>query len=262
MGPPMVQPMVAQPYMPTPYPPGMMGYPTEGVEVPPGRAQLSADVELMWLRPQIAETNAGKLSEELQFSPRLILGLRGAGNFDGRLRYWSYDHASDVLGTDDDVHIKFRVLDLEALHQFQGRKSEVTLSAGLRVARIHLSDVDDARCSSNLLGLTMAADGMTPLGNYPGGHLGLIYGGRLSILGGKWNTDGNSQFIDQQIQNDNVLVHELYGGVEIARRLQAFDVHVRFLYEMQNWHSDALAQNAGFDSIGMLGPAVQIGAVY
>jgi hypothetical protein len=262
MGPPMVQPMIAQPYMPTPYPPGMMGYPTEGCEVPPSRARLSADVELMWLRPQIAETSAGKLSEELQFSARVILGLHGAGNFDGRLRYWRYDNASDVLGTDDDIHIKFNVLDLEALHHFAAGKSDITFSAGLRLARIYLTDVADARCSTNLLGLTMAADGMTPLGNYQGGHLGLIYGGRLSILGGKWNTDGASQFIDEQVRNDNVLAHELYGGVEIARQLQAFDVHVRFLYEMQNWHSDALAQDAGLESIGMFGPAVQIGAIY
>src|SRR5262249_46755240 len=236
--------------------------PTQGCDVAPGRAQLSADIELMWLRPQITEPTAQKLSEELQFSPRLILGLHGAGNFDGRLRYWNYDHASDVLSTDDDIHIKFHVLDLEALHQFQAGRSEIELSAGLRVARIYLTDVNDARCSTNLLGLTMAADGMTPLGNYPAGHLGLIYGGRLSILGGKWNTDGNSQFIDQQIQNDNVLVHELYGGVELARPLREFDLHVRFLYEMQNWHSDALAQNASLESIGMLGPAFQIGAVY
>src|SRR5262249_21010808 len=149
-----------------------------------------------------------------------------------------------------------------AVHQFAARKSEITLSAGLRLARIHLSDLEDARCSTNLLGLTMAADGMTPLGNYPAGHLGLVYGGRLSILGGKGNTDGNSQFIDQQVRNDNVLVHELYGGVELARQLRAFDVHVRFLYEMQNWHSDALAQDGDLESIGMLGPAVQIGAVY
>ena len=52
----------------------------------------------MLLRPQIAETAAGKLSEEYQFSPRVILELRGAGNFDGRLRYWHYDRNSDVSG--------------------------------------------------------------------------------------------------------------------------------------------------------------------
>ena len=64
----------------------------------------------------------------------------------------------------------------------------------------------------------MAGDGMTPLGDFPGGHFGLVYGGRLSILGGNWGGDDNSQFVNQQTRNDNVLVHELYGGVELARR--------------------------------------------
>jgi hypothetical protein len=125
-----------------------------------------------------------------------------------------------------------------------------------------LTDVADAQCGTDLLGLTMAADGMTPLGNYPGGHLGLVYGGRLSILGGNWGGDDASQFINQRVRNDNVLVHELYGGVEIARQLRTCDLHLRFLYEMQNWHSDALAQDAGLESIGIFGPAVQFGAVY
>jgi hypothetical protein len=259
--PPMVGPMYP-PNMPMPYPPGMMGYPTGGIETPPDRARLSAVIELMALRPQIEETAAGKLSEQLQFSPRIVLGLSGAGNFDGRLRYWRYDHDSDVLGTDGSVRIKFDVLDIEAIHHFAGRKSEVTLSAGLRLAGIHLRDIDFAECDTDLIGLTMAADGLTPLGMFPGGHFGLVYGGRLSILGGNWDGDANSQFVNQWIRNDNVLVNELYGGLELARRIHAFDVHVRFLFEMQNWRSDVLAQNAGIESIGMLGPGLQLGAEF
>ena len=56
--PPMVGPMYP-PNMPMQYPPGMMGYPTNCEEVAPGRARLSADVDLMLLRPQIAESAAG-----------------------------------------------------------------------------------------------------------------------------------------------------------------------------------------------------------
>ena len=257
--PPMVGPM-CQPNMPMQYPPGMMGYPTGACDVPPGRARLSADVELMLLRPQIAETATGKLSEDYQFSPRVILALQGAGNFDGRLRYWHYDRSSDVLGTDNDIRLKFDVLDIEALHHFAARKSELTLSAGLRLAGLHLTDTADSKCSTNLIGLTMAADGMTPLGEFPGGHFGLVYGGRLSILGGNWGGDDTSQFVNQQIRNDNVLVHELYGGVELARRCGVFDVRARLLFEMQNWHSDVLAQNAGLQSIGLFGPGLQLGA--
>ena len=68
--------------------------------------------------------------------------------------------------------------------------------------------------------------------------------------------------MNQQARNDNVLVHELYGGVELARRCGAVDIHARLLFEMQNWHSDVLAQNAGLESIGLFGPALQLGAEF
>jgi hypothetical protein len=261
VGPPMVGPMYP-PNMPMQYPPGMMGYPTGGNDAAPQRARLLADIELMLLRPQIAETTIGKVSEEYQFSPRIILALQGAGNFDGRLRYWHYDRNSDVLSTDDDIRIKFDVLDIEALHRFAARKSELTLSAGLRLAGIHLTDTEDAKCSTDLIGLTLAGDGMTPLGAFPGGHFGLVYGGRLSILGGNWGGDDDSLFVNHQARNDNVLVHELYGGVELARRFRAVDIHARLLFEMQNWHSDVLAQDAGLQSIGVFGPGLQLGAEF
>ncbi len=288
IGPPaMVGPMYP-PNMPMQYPPGMMGYPTGGCDPPPARSRLSASVDLMLLRPQIAESAVGKLSEEYQFSPRVILELEGAGNFDGRLRYWHYDRNTDVLGTSNlitslpyypwnyilfedavgaspgkqSIRINFDVLDIEALHHFAARKSELTLSAGLRLAGIHLTDTAFQECGANFIGLTMAGDGMTPLGNFTGGHFGLVYGGRLSILGGNWGCDDNSQFVSQQTRNDNVLVHELYGGVELARRCGMLDVHARLMFEMQNWHSDVLAQDAGLESIGIFGPALQLGAEF
>jgi hypothetical protein len=287
--PPMVGPMVP-PNMPMQYPPGMMGYPTGCNEAPPRRARVSADIELMMLRPQIAESAVGKLSEEYQFSPRIILGLEGAGNFDGRLRYWHYDRDSTVLGTNNNlgffppffilegdnvfnpalsaspsktsIRINFDVLDIEGLHHFEAGKSDLTLSAGLRLAGIHLRDTNFQECGTDLLGLTLAGDGMTPLGAFPAGHFGLVYGGRLSILGGNWGGDDNSLFVNHQTRNDNVLVHELYGGVELARRCNMVDIHARLLFEMQNWHSDVLAQDAGLESIGIFGPALQFGAEF
>jgi hypothetical protein len=55
-------------------------------------------------------------------------------------------------------------------------------------------------------------------------------------------------------------VHELHAGVVYAVRHSDFDLHARFGFEMQNWHSDALSQNSGHDSIGFLGPGIQVGA--
>jgi hypothetical protein len=284
--PAMSGPVYGTPYQPMPNSPGsMMAYPgpvigpypsstpySNGMghdgfvgDIPPDRAHLSADVKLSLLRPQVAEFAAGKLSEKYELSPTIILGVRGAGNFDGRVRFWHYDRDVDVLGTDNDVHFRFNVLDIEALHRFGGRRSELTLAAGIRLAGINLTDVNDQKCGADFIGLTLAADGLTPLGCFPGGHFGLVYGGRLSILGGDWGGDDNCLFINQQVRNDNVLVNELYGGVELERRFRAADVHARLVFEMQNWKSDALAQGAFIESIGSIGffgPGLQLGAEF
>jgi len=228
----------------------------------PNRARLSATVDLLLLRPQVAEDSVGKLSEEYQFSPRLILGVRGIGNIEGRLRYWHYGKDSDVLDGNGDVKFKFDSLDIEALHRFKGARSELALSAGVRLAGIHLKDTDDEECGADFIGLTLAADGLSPLGLFPRGHFGLVYGGRLSILGGDWGGDDNSLFINHQVRNDNVLVHELYAGVELARQCGIANVHARLLFEMQNWRSDALSGIADVESIGFFGPGLELGAEF
>lgn len=260
IGPPgMVGPM-CPPNMPMQYPPGMMGYPTGGSDAQADRAQLSADIELSLLRPQVAETGPTRFSEAYQFSPRLILGLRGVGNLEGRVRYWHYNRNSDDLGTDGDIRLKFNVLDVEALHRFEGRRSEFALAAGVRFAGIRLTDFDDHQVGSDLFGLTLAGDGLSRLGMFPGGYLGLVYGGRLSILGGDWHGDTGNTFLTSPAHNDNVLVHELYGGIEIARCFRAVNCHARLVYEMQNWQSDVLADHSGFESIGFFGPGLELGA--
>jgi hypothetical protein len=278
-------PMGPMPYGPGPMPygPGPMPYPNQmmapcpncggyhgrmgfgpggdcGYGGEPDRARLTADVELLLLRPNIAESSIGKLSEEMQFSPRFVLGLQGAGNLDGRVRYWHYNKASDFLDDDGDIKIRFDVLDIEAIHRFEGRKSEITLAAGLRLARIKLTDINDEKCGADFIGLTMAADGLTPLGRFPQGHFGLVYGGRLSILGGDWGGDDNCLFINEQSRDDNLLSHELYAGVELARRFRMLNVRARLLFEMQNWRSDVLADDAEIESIGFMGPGFQLGA--
>jgi hypothetical protein len=229
---------------------------------PPDRAHLSADVELMLLRPSVAENAIGKFSEQLQFSPRIVLGLRGAGNLDGRVRYWHYNRDSDILGTDDEVRVKFDVLDIEALHRFEGRRSELTLSGGVRLAGVKLTDTEDEKSGADYIGLTLAGDGLTPLGRFRGGHFGLVYGGRVAILDGDWGGDDNSLFINQQSRNDNMFVHELYGGVELARRFRVVNVRARLLFEAQNWKSDVLADEADIESIGFFGPGLEIGAEF
>jgi hypothetical protein len=272
---------------------------------PRARTHWFADLELMWLRPQVEENALGKLSESTQLSPRLIVGFEGLGNLDGRVRYWHYDQDTHIVPTDEKVQFAFDVFDIEGTHKFCYGKSELTLAAGLRLAEIHLkdnfaatnaspgvlaqrgiyprgyiyndpfspfgdhifvipplgADPGEQSATTHLAGLTLAADGLTRLGEFTGGHVGLVYGGRLSILSGNWKGDSDSIFIRSRTRNDNVLVHELYGGVELARQFNRANLHGRILYEMQNWNSDVLA-DGDIESIGILGPAIEIGAEF
>jgi hypothetical protein len=275
-------------------------------EQPPARTHWFADLELMWLRPQVEENALGKLSESTQLSPRLIVGFEGLGNLDGRVRYWHYDDDTHIVSTDEKLKFAFDVFDIEGTHRFCYGKSELTLAAGLRLAEIHLkdnfaatnaspgimakhglypqywfvpgslnhpliafedglvpigADPGEQSATTHLAGLTLAGDGLTRLGEFTGGHVGLVYGGRLSILSGNWSGDSDSIFVRSRTRNDNVLVHELYGGVELARKFNRANLHGRILYEMQNWNSDVLA-DGDIESIGILGPAIEVGAEF
>jgi hypothetical protein len=181
------------------------------------------------------------------------------GAVDARIRFWQYDRSTDILGGGD-IRLKFDVLDIEAVHRFEGPRSDIDLSAGIRWANLKLTDEDDEKSGSNMIGLTMAADGLTGCHCFDRGYCGWVYGGRLSLLGGNWGGDDNSVFINHHVSGDNVLVTELYAGAQIGRRCGNFDVHGRVAFEIQNWRSDVLAQDANIQSISFLGPGLQIGA--
>ena len=180
---------------------------------------------------------------------------------DVRARYWHYGRDVNLLN-DDDIRLEFDVLDLEFVHRIEGRRSDLALAAGLRLAHLQLTDTFDERCGSDMVGLTAAADGLVQLGCFRGGYCGWVYGGRFSLLGGDWDGDDNSEFISSEVSDDNVVVSELYTGVEVARRCGNVNVGGRLLFEMQDWRSDALATDADIESIGFLGPALQIGAEF
>ena len=93
------------------------------------------------------------------------------------------------------------------------------------------------------------------------GRIGWVYGGRLSLLGGDWGSDGND-FITERHRDDNVVVHELYAGIEAARCFRSCNVHARLAFEMQNWDSDVLSEAADIGTIGFVGPGIQIGAEF
>ncbi len=226
------------------------------------RAHIYGEVEINFLRAHIMENSFGKLSEKYEFSPRFIIGFTDVANLSGRVRYWIYGRGTNGLDPDDSVHIDFDVWDLEATHRFVGKKTEVELAAGVRFAKIEIHDSEGYASGTDLCGLTMAADGWTPIFDCNQGCFGWVYGGRLSILAGDWGGDENSDIINQRVQDDNVLVNELYVGLGFTRRCRSLDMNARIGFEMQNWHSDALAEAGLGDSIGFIGPGVEIGAQF
>lgn len=252
-------------------PPGSNGMEYGGVNGEPwgpacqcghASSRFFADVQFNFLRAHIMENFAGKLSEKFEFSPRVIVGFEGTGKVDGRARYWHYGRDLRLLDNDGSIRIDLDVLDLEATRTVPVGKSAFLLAAGPRLANLKLNDDDGDSASTDLIGLTMAGDFETLLCQVRRGEIVGVCGARLSILGGDWSENGGSDFIPGTIQDDNVVVDEVYAGVAFATCYRRLDLHVQLGFEMQNWHSDVLAQFAGADSLGFVGPGIEIGAEF
>jgi len=228
---------------------------------PQERPHIYGEVEINFLRAHVMENTFGKLSEKYEFSPRFIIGFTDVGNFSGRVRYWVYGRGTNDLD-DGGVHIDFDVFDLEATHRFVGKKSELELAAGLRLAGIEINDSEGDASGADLAGITAAADGWTPLITCSQGCFGWTYGGRLSILAGDWGGDADSDFISSRVRDDNVVVHELYAGIGFSKCCRNLNLNARLAFEMQNWHSDVLSAEGFGNSLGFIGPGVEIGAQF
>jgi hypothetical protein len=229
---------------------------------PQQRSHLYANVQLNFLRAHVMENFAGKLSEKYELSPRVIVGFDGTGSVDGRARYWHYGRDATVLNDDGPIRIEFDVLDIEVARTVDLRKSAILLSTGFRMASIDLEDEEGDQAGCDLLGMTLAADFQTLLCQAERGEFVGVCGARWSILGGDWGRDSDSDLIGFGAQDDNVVVEELYAGVAYATRYQNVGLHAQLHFEMQNWHSDVLSQLAGADSIGFIGPGIEIGAEF
>jgi hypothetical protein len=177
------------------------------------------------------------------------------------VRYWIYGRGTNGLDEDDSVHVDFDVWDVEATHLFAGKRSQVMLAGGFRLANIEITDDESDAAGSDLIGITVAADGWTPLITSNQGSFGWTYGGRLSILGGDWAGDDDSDVLDERVRDDNVVAHELYAGIGFTRCCRGIDVNGRLVFEMQNWHSDVLS-DATDGTIGFVGPGAHIGAEF
>ena len=223
-----------------------------------------AQFEILFLRAHVLEDAAGlgKLSEEYEISPRFVLGFENGCGQGARIRYWHYGHQQNSI--DDPalgVRFEWNVLDLEATNRLQFCRTDVVLGGGVRLANTEI--MSSPNIDADLIGLTAAVDAETVIccDCCRCSYWSAIYGSRLSILGGDWEGAGNT-YIPGPIRDDNVVVTELYGGVEYGCCYRGLDLFSQLKFEVQNWHSDALAANAGTDSIGFVGPGFVIGAGY
>jgi hypothetical protein len=225
---------------------------------PPQLCRYYGSAEVSLLRTHIGESAHGKLSEKYEVSPRITIGFNETDKIDGRVRYWHYSQDTPILGGGR-IDVEMDVLDVEATNLWGTPRFEVLMGGGLRMAGIDVTDANNDAAGADLLGMTIFAEGRTPLCNYQDGRIAWVFGGRLSILGGDWGGDAGNNFTGGSYQDDNLVVHELHAGVVYGVRRFDYDFHARLGFEIQNWHSDALSQTGG-DSIGFLGPGFQVGA--
>ena len=215
-------------------------------------------VELYWARLHMSESVAGKLSETHEVSPRVVLGYEGAQGLGGRIRYWNYSRATRLLGDNDDIRFELDVTDLEGTSHIRLRRTDLKLAGGLRIADVESVDVDNEIAEIHMCGLTMAADARTRFGRLFKNRLAAVYGGRISLLGGDWDGSLEHDFIDRS-RDDNLIVHELYSGLEYNHDFSRGDFFTRVVWEMQMWQTDALERG---DSFGFVGPAWHLGASF
>ncbi|HEX2477360.1 MAG TPA: hypothetical protein VHK01_21570 [Lacipirellulaceae bacterium] len=246
-------------HMPGECGPGFAGAVPGFAQNPPQLCRYYGSVELNLLRAHILEGPDGKLSEKYEPSPRVTIGFNETGKIDGRVRYWHYSQDTPILGGGR-IDVEMDVLDIEATNLLGTDRFEVLMGGGMRLTGIDLTDSNNDGAGADLLGMTLFAEGRSFLCSVQDGRIAWVYGGRLSILGGDWGADVGNNFTGGPVQDDNLVVHELHAGVVYAVRRPDFDLHARLGFEMQNWHSDALSQNSGRDSIGFLGPGIQVGA--
>jgi hypothetical protein len=200
---------------------------------------------------------------DFEYAPRFMLGyddIVGA-----RMRYWSFDHASQYSVSNNGGSIRrldFDVIDLEATT----RVGDILLSGGARIAHIdynrHLFDPGqtiDEHEKTDLGGVTIAGEGRTNLVSV----VAAVYGGRLSILQGDWSGDRtNGTNDDLNLQNETFVVPEAFAGLE-ARFTQFF---TRFTVELQEWNGRARAgdfnQSPGGHDFGFTGYGFDLGWVF
>jgi hypothetical protein len=222
--------------------------------------KITADVELMALRTHFSEDALGKLGERYELSERITLGVEKANGIGGRIRYWTYDRTTPNLAGGSSLRADFDVIDFEGTTHFGTQNFDLLLSGGIRWADIKI-DIDAGRCRNDMPGASFGFDlrGLICRDCENGLDWHSISGARFSIFGGDWEC---SHGLIGPTRDDNLTVVEIYGGIECTGYVRGHEVYSRLVFETQNWRSDALGEATGIDSIGFVGPGLNLGVNY
>jgi hypothetical protein len=215
-----------------------------------------AEVDMLFLRSHMMEDTVGKLSETYEFTPRFILGYETAEGVGARARYFTYGRETTVLNAPENIRFEFDVFDVEATAKFQSCRNELVVAGGFRFASWD-TDWDGEEVGIDAPGITVAADFRTMACGDCRTQWAVVGGARWSALGGDW--EGSDFGLVEPLRDDNIVVQELYGGVEYSCHYCNYVMWARLVFEMQNWHSDVLSQSAGADSLTLLGPGIHVG---
>lgn len=219
-----------------------------------------AQIDTLFLRTHMMENVVGKLSEKYEFTPRFILGYETENGVGARMRWFTYGRFTDVLSTEDEqLRFEFSYLDFEATSKFKSGRSELVMSGGLRFAGI-TSELDEESVELTAPGMTIAAEFRSMLCGDCKRQWAAVGSARWSVLGGDW--EGSDDGLVSQLRDDNIVVQEVYFGAEYSCHYCDYVLWARLVLELQNWHSDVLSQDAGVDSISLLGPGFHFGGAF
>ena len=225
-----------------------------------GVGMCYAEIQNMFLRAHVSSDVVGKLKEKYEWSPRAVIGYESPSGLGARGRYWNYTRTTNTVDNDDSLRFEMDVYDIEGTARFSTKRADIVISGGFRFADIEITEDDDDAVGADMPGITFAIDGRIPICCGHNNEWAGVCGARWSLLGGDW--DGDSNNVIEPTFDDNVTVNEIYGGFEWVCHKRNCDLYARFVFEIQNWHSDALGESSATDSISFIGPAIHGGIVY
>jgi len=222
-----------------------------------GCGMYYAELQNMFMRAHVSEDVVGKLKEKYEYSPRVVLGYEAPSGLGGRVRYWNYTRTTNTVNNNDSLRFDLDVIDAEGTSRFSTKRADLLLSGGFRWADMNVVEDDEDEVDAEMPGITFAVDARAGICGDCRSQWSGVCGARWSILGGDWEGDSND--VISPTFDDNLTTHEIYGGFEYLCHRCGYDLYARIVFEMQNWHSDALGETSATDSIGFVGPAIHGG---